>query len=1054
MNLKPACALLVLLLPTMPVAAQNLMPLEFPGPLQSPGNSTPAKTAAEVYIVQLAESGAASYKGGVSGFAATKPAAGTRYDAQSPAVQSWVRRLETSHDELIASVGGAKIHSYRHAFNGFAGSFTADEITALAHRPEVIGIWRDSDHTLETNNSSLFLGLLDQTGGLRADLDLTGENVIVGIIDSGVDPDHPQLRDYTERVPRTCRSQWAEASWLGLMLCGSINRNPPTVSDYEPAADFFGLCQEGASFPASACNNKLLGARYYVDGFLLRHELDAGEYLSARDADGHGTHIATTIAGASEVASLFGARIGEISGIAPRARIAVYKACWLQPGDTRATCATSDLARAIDDAVADGVDIINYSVGSLETDLTAPEDLALLNAVDAGVLSVVAAGNDGPDNYTIGSPGSAPWVITVAASTQSGRRSEPAIEITEPDLLDSLLPMREASFTTQLSTLDVVEAPLVLADDGVSTLEGGGTGSIYDACEPLLNDGDLSGSVALIVRGGCTFEHKLDRVEAAGAVAAVVYTLTGDPIVMNSDGGTVAIPGVMIGPADGSFLVDSILAGDEPVARLAHGVLVEFSDSGDQVADFSSKGPSLSESDFLKPDITAPGVNILAGSTPFISNGTSGEYYQYLSGTSMATPMVAGIAALLAEAQPDWTPGTLKSALMTTAETDLVIEGGEFDANPFERGSGRVDGNLALDPGLVVDTSFEDYQAYLCGTDEPIIAASECSALATAGYPFEPEQLNLPSVGITEMIPGDVIYRRLTNVGDTAEYTATVEAPPGFAVTVEPDTIAIGSGETAEFRLVVDVTDAPYGFWQFGNLNWSDGTHSMNMPLAVQRVYLRSPRDLALPALSGSDSLPVDFGYSDAYLAEIHGLNAPGLDQEGIVADDPGNNFSFRFDNGVTGHYFNLAEDQLFLRVSLFDELTDGEDDLDLYLYHCPTLSTCTEVGQSGSFTSEEEIDLLQPAPGLYAALVHGFQTDQTSGGLGASYRILGWSFGNDEDRGNMSITAPDAVTSGERLDFSYDWGPLDPDTIYLGAVSHTTPFDVFFLTVVTANTP
>src|SRR5690606_3798319 len=132
------------------------------------------------------------------------------------------------------------------------------------------------------------------------------------------------------------------------------------------------------------------------------------------------------------------------------AQIAVYKACWLKPGARRATCATSDLARAIDDAVADGVDTINYSVGSLETDLTAPDDMALLNAFDAGILTVVAAGNDGPSYETIGSPSSAPWVLTVAASTQTGTRFDEAVEITAPADLAGRIAMREARFTPQL----------------------------------------------------------------------------------------------------------------------------------------------------------------------------------------------------------------------------------------------------------------------------------------------------------------------------------------------------------------------------------------------------------------------------------------------------------------------------------------------------------------------------------------------------------------------------------------------------------------------------
>jgi subtilisin family serine protease len=1036
-------------------AAQGIAPADYPGPMQSPLAGQPAKTPDTVYIVQLAEAAAASYKGGTRGFAATKPAPGQRLSAADPAVARYAGYLEQQHDAMLATVGGEKIHSFRYSFNGFAAALTPADLTRLAHRPEVVAIWPDSIHTLETINSSRFLGLQDQSGGLRADLGLTGEDVVVGVIDSGVDPTHPQLRDYDEQVPRTCRSAWAEGSWLGFFFCRSILRSPPTVPVYDEAPGFSGVCEAGPGFPASSCNNKLVGARYYIDGFRRRYnEPDAGEFISPKDADGHGTHIATTIAGNPATADIFGARIGEVSGIAPRARIAVYKACWLRPGDSRASCATSDLARAIDDAVGDGVDLINYSVGSLELDLTAPEDIALLNAAEAGVLSLVAAGNDGPDNYTIGSPSSAPWVLTVGASTQSGTRPDQAIEITAPPALTDLLPMREASFTPQLATLEPVEAPLILADDGENQLAGGGAGSFYDACEPLVNAAELDGNIALIERGGCTFQAKLERVEAAGAIAAVVYATTGEPFVMNGSRGSVAIPAVMIGPADGSFLVDALFAGDEPSLRLAYGVLVDLRDTGDLVAEFSSRGPSLSENDFIKPDIVAPGANILAGSTPDIANGTRGEYYQYLSGTSMSTPMVTGIAALLKQARPDWSPGTLKSALMTTAVRDLVTEEGEFTANPFDMGAGRVDANAAIDPGLVVETGYEDHLAYLCGTQTPIVSNAECAELLAAGFGFAPEQLNLPSIGVNELIPNDEITRTLTNVGPAATYSVSLEAPPGVAITAEPTTLALATGESAEFRLHFDVSDAPYDFWQFGNVNWSDGTRSVNLPVAVQPVYIRAPRDIHLTAIDGADTLPVDFGYSGSYFAGVHGLNAPGFSEAGFVADDPGNNFSFRFDNGVEGHFFTLAPDELFLRVALFDALTDGNDDLDLYLYYCQTLSTCTEVGQSGSFTSEEEVDVLLPEPGLYAALVHGYQTDEISGGAGSNYTIKAWSFGVDDAQGNLSIEAPAAVSTGERLDFPYSWGTLDPDTIYLGAISHDTPFDVFFLTIVTANKP
>ena len=322
--------------------------------------------------MKLKEPGAATYKGGAAGYAATKPGAGQRMNAHSAAVQTYVGRLEQTHDRLLADVGapGAKVYSYSYVLNGFAAELTAAQVSRLAQRPEVERIWLDSEQQVDTNNSAIFLGLEDQDGGLRADLKLRGEDIVVGVIDSGVAPNHPSLADTVELIPRLCRGEWAETSWLGLWLCAPYRRNPPTQLMYDPPIGFTGACQAGPGFEPTDCNNKVVGARFYLDGFLFRHELDRREFRSPRDADGHGTHVATTIAGNAVDAHMFGTRVARVAGIAPRARVAVYKACWMKPGETRATCATSDLARAVDEAVADGVDIINYSLGSLETDLT------------------------------------------------------------------------------------------------------------------------------------------------------------------------------------------------------------------------------------------------------------------------------------------------------------------------------------------------------------------------------------------------------------------------------------------------------------------------------------------------------------------------------------------------------------------------------------------------------------------------------------------------------------------------------------------------------------
>ena len=311
---------------------------------------------------------------------------------------------------------------------------------------------------------------------------------------------------------------------------------------------------------------------------------------------------------------------------------------------------------------------------------------------------------------------------------------------------------------------------------------------------------DLLGRIALIERGGCDFDVKLERVELAGAVGAIVYTIRGDPIVMNGGSGTVSIPAVMIKAADGQTLVDELLA--ETVIRIAlsKGTFIELSSSGNVMAEFSSRGPSPGGLDFVKPDVTAPGVHILAGHTASVANGLTGENYQYLSGTSMSTPEVAGIAALLMEAHPEWTASQIKSALTTSAYQGIVKENGSTAVDPFDLGAGHVNANRAIDPGLVYDEDFFSYAAYLCGFEDPPFPATDCAILAAAGFSSAGRDLNLPSIGIAELISDDTAIRRVTNLGQTGTYTPTITAPLGVDVLISPASLSLNTARAASTR--------------------------------------------------------------------------------------------------------------------------------------------------------------------------------------------------------------------------------------------------------------
>ncbi|MFQ5609042.1 MAG: S8 family serine peptidase, partial [Woeseiaceae bacterium] len=728
-------------------------------------------SARKVYIVQLhtpsvAEMGSMTLHTVQDSEGVDK--ARPRLDKSSAAARNHLAKILNEQDAVLARAGDNvdKIYGYAYGLNGFAALMSASQAHKLRHLPEVRAVWEDEIRPMTTRHSPTFLGLFDNDSGLRANLDGTG--LVIGFIDSGVHPEHEALSDTREADrPRACHSTWAESTLLGRWLCGRFRRMDDVVL-FEPPENWNGTCQAGERFEETDCNNKLIGARWFIDGALATGPIDVDEIRSARDVDGHGTHTATTAAGNRSTASVYGTKIGTVQGMAPGARVAIYKACWLRPGAQRAACNTSDLAMAIDAAVADGVDIINYSVGSSEIEVSAPDDAALMAAAKAGVVSVVAAGNTGPNLGTIGSPAGGPWVITAAASTRDGEFSREAMQILSPSSIAARYAVKEANFTPRLKDNDSIEAELVLADDD--------TGTASDACEALVNDTEVDGNIALIQRGSCDFDIKIQNAGNAGAVAALVYNIAGDPIVMNGDSDVVDIPALMVGQADGNLFIAEIDNGNIVTAVLESSFLLTEPETGNVMATFSSRGPGPVQ-DIMKPDVSAPGVNIIAGFTPETANATKDELWAYLSGTSMSTPHVAGVAALLMQEHPDWSPAAIKSALMTTSRQDLTNSTGG-QANPFEFGTGHIVPNDAVDPGLVFELGDDDYDAFACGQRLDTVTQQRCADLETAGMSLEATDMNQPNIAMSRFVSSQTVRRSVTSVSDQTEtYAPTIFRP-------------------------------------------------------------------------------------------------------------------------------------------------------------------------------------------------------------------------------------------------------------------------------------
>lgn len=1022
-----------------------------PGAIRLAGSEDPH--ARKTYIVQLRMPSAAEYHAELLSSASKQGMSKSphaRFDKSSPVIQNYTAKIAAEQDKLLASISRDSeiVYRYQYGLNGFAARMHPSMAHKLENLPEVQYVWEDEIRPLATNFSRDFLGLFDGQVGLRGRPGLDGDGIVIGVIDSGIAVGHPALSDKREADrPGACRGSWGENSLLGQWLCTRFRRREDVLL-FEPPEGWAGECETGERFESTDCNNKLIGARYFIDGAESSGFIDEGEVRSARDADGHGTHTATTAAGNRVKASIFNTLIGRVEGMAPRARVAVYKACWLRPGDQRASCNTSDLANAIDAAVADGVDIINYSVGSSLTSITAPDDLALLAATKAGVLTVVAAGNEGPNLGTIGSPAGGPWVLTAAASSRDGKTSLEALEITAPQRIAGLYEVREANFTPQLVDVGSLEGELLLGDDGEDVFENGAAGTTSDACEPLINDAEMSGKIALIQRGGCEFETKIANAEDAGAIAALVYNVAGDPIVMNGETDSSTIPALMIGQADANLILAEVDDGNIVSVVFDKDLILIENESGNAMASFSARGPAPIP-DILKPDVTAPGINILAGFTPDAANAMPGENFAYLSGTSMSAPHVAGIAALLLQAHPDWSPAAIKSALMTTARQSVTASGSESAANPFDFGAGHIVPNDAVDPGLIYDITDDEYDAFACGSGSPALSTERCDALSALGFSFAGADLNLPSIAVARLAAQRTVTRRVTNVSDQSEvYSATVVAPPGINATVIPASLSLAPGDSATFDITFSFESGPLDLWRLGSLTWTGNAHTVYSPIAIRPTTITAPAEVTAFGGTGSFDFDVTFGYNGSYFPGVHGLRLP-LVIDGFVANDPTKSFSMRNGSGVTLHQIDVPDDEAYLRFALFDSLTDGEDDLDLFVYFCADGIDCVKVGESGEATSQEEVNLILPGGGRYLVYVHGFETDNVSGGPGANYQLLAWSFGLNDDQGNMTATGPAFVTAGSTEAVNVSWTGLLSDTIYLGGISHNTPQGLNSITVI-----
>ncbi|KAK9758014.1 hypothetical protein RND81_01G200800 [Saponaria officinalis] len=694
------------------------------------------------------------------------------------------------------------LYTYETAMTGFAAVLTARQRQCLSYIDGFVFAAVDGIRTPQTTYSPRFLGLEPGKGLWKGSK--IGSDVIVGVIDTGIWPEHESFDD------------------LGLS---------------EVPVRWMGTCEKGVNFSDLNCNKKLIGARFFLKGYEAEYgRIDENvEFRSARGSDGHGTHTASTAAGSVvRGANLFGMAQGVASGISYRSRIAAYKACW-EKG-----CTNSDIVAAIDQSLADGVDILSISL--VGDPLPYYQDTMLVAAFAAsekGVFVSLAAGNEGPTPSTVGN--SAPWVTTVGAS-----------------FLD-----REFLGRVTLSNGKTFEGASIYSDDKckikhlpIVYKETAGHKGAEFCINGSLSPKLVKGKIVLCQRGVNYRTEKGLVVKSAGGAAMLLFNNPefGDELIADPH----VLPAVTLKASEGEEIKWFVTSNTSITASISF-LGTRYGARAPLVAAMSSRGPNIVDPYVIKPDIVAPGIDILSAWPPVasitdLSSDKRKAEFNIISGTSMSCPHVSGVAALIKSVHRNWSPAAIKSAIMTSARVHdnkghLISDASTFTGNklgtPFGFGSGQVDPEKASDPGLVYDIMHADYLQYLCSinyTDAQVTLFTRRKYRCPITT-HQPGDLNYPSFAVVfaagRTVKTVLTYERtVTYVGShTVGFEVNVVEPKGVEVVVEPKVLYFSKlGEKVTYKVSFiesGQTVCRRGVSSFGSLTWVAGKYSVRSPIAV-----------------------------------------------------------------------------------------------------------------------------------------------------------------------------------------------------------------------------
>jgi len=905
-------------------------------------------TPTGLWIVELADPPTAEFRGGTvqgltaSGKSVARPMQATsplatgaaRLRVDAPHVRAYAAYLDQRRASVLDAAAAALGRSlepryvYRHARNGFAVRLNADEARRMRGLPGVRSVEPDFVQYLHTDAGPQWINAPEMwSGSTGAPNPNQGEGTVLGVIDSGV-------------------------NWESIFFDVSQPGAPPVSN---PRSGFLGLCADGTL--ADACNAKLIGIYDFTD-----------EGSNGFDPDGHGSHVSSTAAGLPLSFQLdFGS--GNIpfstSGVAPRASFIMYKACQApEDGSGGFTCPGSATSAAIEQAITDAVDAVNFSIGGPGFDPWSLQgnQRAFLNMRIAGIVPVTSAGNDGPNEFTVGSPANTPWALSVANATHGRILANRLVEVTGGPF--NLGPLTGEGITQ--GTLGT--RPIVHASDFDNALCGTGQAQLAPDCDGNTGasnpfpPGTFNGEIVVCDRGIYGRVEKGKNVLLAGA-GGMILANTDDQGESTVDDEH-CLPATHVGDTDGDRLRDWLASGSGHRGRLTGTQRFVDPDRAGRLSNSSSRGPTVGAPDVMKPNVTAPGSNVLAAGTEIneIGDGpgpAAADQILFLTGTSMSSPHVAGAALLLRKAHPSWGVDEVISALETTAVADRVTNGDGSEARVIDRGAGGIQVDQAARIGLYLATS---EQAFLN---------------ANPALNGNPGALNLPGIFSDNCVGSCSFTRTVTALGN-GSWNVTTEGD--LAISATPSSFSLSAGQTRQIQVMIEPGQARIGDFGAGSVvltptSGDFSTQRLPVGAKVSAGVVPEPQQYSSQTNRGRDQItfpeliPIDELVIRTSALVRPEQRAPELPRDS-TRDDP-----FDGGSGVFTELVDVPPNALLLHTETF---TSPANDIDLFvgrdLNGDGEAQEDEQVCESRSGDDTELCDIDQPEAGQWWILVQNWE--------------------------------------------------------------------------------